>query len=157
MDENLTAQIVAAAAVAAGPVGDQPDVWSLRVSELAQKIAAMSSQVSPTGRAVGSILAAETYVGTILEVTREQSSTRPVVRVAVRPSKYAPDGVETIRGERTDNPVGLAFARRLRSLVGHRVMLWKEKERSEDGSTAYKTLRWVEDLGEDRSVANGAA
>jgi hypothetical protein len=64
------------------------------------------------------------FVGTVLGVTKEKSSTRAIVTLHTgtdRTSDNAPAGAETVRTDRTDNPDGRAIARAAQLLVGHRV------------------------------------
>ena len=63
-------------------------------------------------------------------------------------SEHAPDGTETARTERTDSALGLAMARRLRGLVGHRIAVWVDVQTMSNSANKVRVITHVEDLGE---------
>jgi len=67
------------------------------------------------------------------------------VKLLTKPSKWNDGGKEKVRTERTDNPEGMAMAKRLTELKGHRVLLWIEVEEYDGGKV--RVVRHVEDLG----------
>jgi hypothetical protein len=92
------------------------------------------------------------FVGTVLGVTKEKSSTRAIVTLHTgtdRTSDNAPAGAETVRTDRTDNPDGRAIARAAQLLVGHRVTVYIELEQIRGGSTKVRVVRHFEDNGID--------
>lgn len=147
MDAAIRTQIILASVASTGPVGDDPTDWQVRVAETAARITAMCSESSPVSVAVEGVERSKVFTAVVEAVRKEQSSTRAVVTLKTRPSQFHPDGLEEARSERTDNPVGLAMARRLVSLRGHRVALWVEVESTSSGSSKVRVVRHVEDLG----------
>jgi len=146
-------QVILAAVAATGP-DNGPDErglsWPLRVAENAARITAMLDPRSEVSRAIGCLELAKVFPATVVEVKREASSTRALVTLKTKVSDRHPDGVETARSERTDDPLGLAMARRLTSLKGHRVMLWVELEQmGANADRRVRIIRHVEDLGVD--------
>lgn len=78
-----------------------------------------------TGNADG--LELKRFVGTIVKVTREKSSTRGKLLLHTGTKKEIDGleaGYETVRTERTDDPEGLMLASEAKALIGHRVLLW---------------------------------
>lgn len=67
------------------------------------------------------------FVGTVVKVTREKTSTRGKLLLYTGTKKEI-DGVdpghEYVRTERTDDPEGLMLASEAKALIGHRVLLW---------------------------------
>lgn len=148
MEQSEVNQIVLAAISAAGPVteGDQSE-WTVRVHDMAARIATMCSPSSSVSKVVNGVADSKVFTATVIGITKESSSTRGLVTLKTRPSKFHEDGVEQARTERTDSAVGKAMARRIRALVGHRVVLWVEVETVGDGASKVRVVRWVEDLG----------
>ena len=145
--------IITAAVTAAGPVGDDTDdTWTARVGDLAARITVMCQDGSDVAAIVDGIGVAKRFTATVLAVTREQSSTRALVRLRTAPSQFHADGLEDARSERTDRPSGLAMARRLTMLVGHRVLLWVEVAVMNGGAGKVRVIRHVEDLGVDAAA-----
>jgi len=149
-------QVILAAVSATGP-DNGPDErglsWPLRVAENAARITAMLDPRSEVSRAIGQVEMAKVFPATVVEVRREASSTRALVTLRTKVSDRHPDGLETARSERTDDPLGLAMARRLTALRGHRVMLWVELEQmGANADRRVRVVRHVEDLGPDASM-----
>lgn len=148
MEQAEINQIVLAAVSAVGSKqedGEQAE-WDLSIHEMAARIAAMCSPNSSVAKTIQSVAASKVFTGVILSVKREESSTRGLVTIQGRPSKFHEDGIETARTERTDTATGLAMARRIRKLVGHRVALWVEVEQIKDGPSTVRVIRHIEDL-----------
>src|SRR5699024_2401544 len=78
-----------------------------------------------TGGADG--LELKRFVGTIVKVTREKSSTRGKLLLYTGTKKEI-DGIEPgyeiVRTDRTDDPEGLMVASEAKALIGHRVLVW---------------------------------
>jgi len=149
MEQSEVNQIVLGAITASGPCDQEnSDAWVASVHDMAARIATMCTPTSSVSKLVQSVANSKVFTGTVLGITKESSSTRGVVTLKTRPSKFHPDGTEQARTERTDSAVGLAMARRIRSLVGHQVVLWVEVEIISDGGAKVRVIRWVEDLGE---------
>jgi hypothetical protein len=145
VDKN---QIVIAAVGAAGPVGDDRAAWSDRVVEMAAQITAMSSPNSDVMTTIDSVSNAKVFTATLLEIKKEQSSTRGLLTLKTRVSEHSPDGTEQARTERTDTRQGIAMARRCRALVGHRVAVWVEVQTMKNSTNKVRVIAHIEDLGE---------
>ena len=89
---------------------------------------------------VDGIGVAKRFTATVLAVTREQSSTRALVRLRTSPWQFHADGLEG-EMERPEWPSGLAMARRLNSLVGHRELLWVEVAVMNGGAGKVRVIR----------------
>lgn len=156
MGESERRQVILAAVAATGP-DDGPDerglTWTQRVAETAGRITAMLDPHSEVSRAIGHLEMAKTFVATVVNVQREASSTRALVTLRTKVSDRHPDGLETARSDRTDQPLGMVMAKRLVSLKGHRVMLWVELEQmGTNADRRVRVIRHVEDLGVDPSL-----
>jgi len=157
MEQSELNQIVLAAINTAGPVGDDPGEWSGRVHFAAAQITAMCSPASSVAKVVGGVANAKVFSAIVRGITKEASSTRGLVTLQTQPSKFHPDGLEPARTERTDSAQGMAMARRIRSLVGHRVLVWVEVEVINDGASKVRVVRWIEDLGAVPESSDGDA
>lgn len=147
MEQTEINQIVLAAVSAVGPMGDDQNDWMVSIQDMAARITAMCTPTSSVAKAIQGVANSKVFTGVVLGVSKEESSTRGLVTLQGKPSKFHEDGIETARTERTDTPVGLAMARRLRRLVGHRIVLWVEVEQIRDGTSKTRVIRHVEDLG----------
>lgn len=158
MDDALRTQIVLAAVQAAGPA-DPADLagWQARVADSAAAITAACHPGSQISKVVEQVAVSKTFMATVLKVEREDSTTRALVTLRSAPNEHHPDGVESVRTERTDNPVGRSMARRLVKLVGHRVTLWVELEQMANSTHRARVVRHVEDCGIDLNVAPALA
>lgn len=148
MDTNTRTNIITAAVNAAGPVGDDRAAWNAKVTENAVAISVMLTETSSVNKAIDQIAACKVFPASVVEIVKEQRSTRGVVTLKTKPSTHAPDGIETARTDRTDNAQGQAMAKKIRSLVGNRVLLWVELEVMANGNKV-RVIRHVEDLGVD--------
>jgi len=148
-------QIILAAVQAAGPVTEDLAEWQSTVAEMATRITAMCSDQSPVAQAIGRVADSKVFVGSVVSIEKEASSTRGIVTIRTRPSQYHPDGTEQARTDRTDNAEGMAMARSIKALVGHRVRFWVQVEEYGNGSSKVRVIRNVEDLGVDRSSGKG--
>lgn len=150
MSESERRQVILAAVAATGP-DNGPDerglTWPQCVAETAARITAMLDPHSEVSRAIGHLEMSKVFVATVANVQREASSTRALVTLRTRPSDRHPDGLETARSDRTDQPLGMVMAKRLVSLKGHRVMLWVELEQmGGQADRRVRVIRHVEDL-----------
>ena len=152
-------QVILAAVTSTPKDPQEPgDEYETRVAEQAKAIALMLGERSPVYQAVEQISGIKPFTAIVLKVVREKSSTRGKVTLKTKPSKWYPDGIETARTERTDNPEGLAMAKRLTELKGHRVRIWKQIQEKDDGSKV-GVIQHVKDLGEvsEDELAEAAA
>lgn len=90
------------------------------------------------------------FTGIVRDVKKEQSSTRGLITLYTgtdRAKDGVPEGCETLRTERTDNPEGLAMAKKVKGLIDHKVTVWVEVEEYGNGSGKVRVLRHVESRG----------
>ncbi|GAA3634717.1 hypothetical protein [Microlunatus ginsengisoli] len=161
MDAADRLSLVAAAATSLGPIED-PSTFAAKVRDRAVELYLMSRERGAVGRALEQLDECRTYVATVLGGKVEHHPLpdggelrRGLVRLKVAASKYNRDGVEEIRTELLSTDEGAALWARIRGLVGHRVLVYAQTE--EKDSRKVKTMRHVEDLGEDRELARGDA
>lgn len=152
MEDATRTQIILAAVTSAGPVVDG-DVagWNATVERQAARISVLVSAKGDIAKTLDAIENASIYTATVVSVTKEASSTRGLVQLKTKPSTNYPDGIEPIRTERTDSPSGLGMAKAMRSLIGHKVVIWKEIQKYDGGTV--RIVRHVEDLGVDPEFA----
>lgn len=163
MDSSTRMNVIAAAVTAAGPVGEDRAAWQAAVQELAIGITVMASETSQIAKAIESIENSKVFKGTVMSVKKETSSTRGIVTLHTgtdRVKDGVPAGCEQVRTERTDNPVGLAMAKKMREMIGNSVLVWVEVEEYNNGAGKVRVLRHAEilgaDLGYDEKVAAAA-
>ena len=153
MDSNTRTQLITSAVNMTGPVGDDPSAWQGQVRLNLAQLTAMTAERSSYSRLIEEVTSAKVFSGTVLAVKREERSTRGLVTLKTRPSEHAEDGTETARTDRTDTPDGLAMARKIQSLKGHRVMVWVYiDEVAGKADRKVRVIKHVEDLGEDAEV-----
>ena len=156
MDSNTRTAVILAAVSAAGPRSDSAD-WNFEVAKAAAHITALLSENSTVSRAIAQVEASTPFPATLLSVEPEKSSHRALVTLRTRPSEHHADGIEPARSERYDGPAGKDMARRLRSLIGHRVIVWVEREATSSGTRRVRVIRHVEDQGVDPSAGQPQA
>lgn len=174
MDDNTRTNIILAAVNAVPPVTEplknrdgeiiatEQEVWLAQVADKAKAIAVLTGAKSLVGHQLDVIEAAgdpenesaKIISGSILSITREESSTRGLVSIKTRVHpEYAPDGVEQARTERTDTAAGLMMATRIRNeLIGHRVLLFIEQQPIKNSKKKARIIVHIEDLGLDESL-----
>ncbi|MDQ2740463.1 MAG: hypothetical protein M3Y35_18010 [Actinomycetota bacterium] len=159
MDDQTRNGIIIAAVNAAGPMDDDNTAgWSAKVASLTASIAAMCSPESSLAKVVNGVAASKVFTAVVTDVVKEQSSTRGLVTLKAKPSKFHTDGVEQARTDRTDSSEAARnLARRLRGLIGHKVALWVEVEEINGGAAKVRVIRHVEDLGVATQVEADAA
>lgn len=134
--------------------------WDQAVKANARDIRVMTSPRSKITRQLNGLGKAldensnegKVFTGTVVKVSREQSSTRGVVVIYTgtdQAVKDLPAGYEQVRTDRTDDPDGKALARQAQLLTGHRVTVFIELEAIRNGQTKVRVLRHIEDLGLD--------
>lgn len=156
LSPDAKAQVILAAVNAVGPADPASDVpWSAQVAQKSAEIYLLAyGERSAAVKALNGIEASKVFTATVLDVKKEQSSTRGLVSLKTRPSTFHPDGVEQARTERTDDPSGRAIARALKAIIGHRVLVWVEVEEINNGASKVRVIRHFEDLGPDTSEAD---
>jgi hypothetical protein len=142
-------QIVIAAVNAAGPVGEDAEAWNGRVLELASQFTAMLAPNSTVSKVIDGVNNSKVFTGTVLEIKKEETSTRGLITLKTKVSEHSPDGTEQVRTERTDSPLGLSMARRVRALVNHRVVVWVEVQTMKNSTNKVRVITHIEDLGLD--------
>lgn len=152
LDDNVRMGIIAGAAAAAGPIGEDHPAWAERVREIAVSLVAMGNAEGSLGKAMDRVAEAEVFIASIVKVEKETSSKRCIVSLKTRPSQRYPDGVEPIRTDRWDTQAGMKMCKTVNGLVGHRVAVWKAMEAA-GADTKVRVLAHVEDLGPDSSVS----
>lgn len=150
LDAATRLTIVAGAVAAAGAdTGD--GAWAGRVEDYAAQIFTMGGERSHVARMLTSLGSCKVFTGAVLGIQREQSSTRGIVTLKTGTSDTRdglPAGCEQVRTDRTDSEGrGLRLARQVRTLIGHRVLVWVEVEEYNGGRGKVRVLRHVEDLG----------
>lgn len=121
------------------------------VAELSEGSASWKLIDRLTGNADGVEL--KRFVGTIVKVTREKSSTRGKLLLYTG-TKQEIEGVEpgyeVVRTERTDDPEGLMVASEAKTLLGHRVLMWVIVEPwASNPNKKTRVLQHLMDLGTD--------
>ena len=147
--------LILAAVSLAGPVPEDeagvPDkeAWNDKVRAHALDLFGLTSEYSPLSKLLNTLQGPNTkkFVGVLEGVLKENSTTRAFVAMRTQVSKYAQDGIEVARTERTDaGPEHVEFARKLVGLRGHRLLFWVEMQETAEGQKV-RVLRHVEDLG----------
>lgn len=141
-----TENAILAGILMTGPRDPELDsrVWEAEVLTNALEAQSLMGEGSRMSKTIEGI---KVYTAVVDSIKKETKSTRGLVTLKVKPSTYAKDGVEQIRTERTDRPDGLAMAKRIKGLVGHKVLIFKEIEVMANGNKS-AVIRHVRDLGE---------
>jgi hypothetical protein len=145
-DETRTAIILAAVQAASATAEQGEDVLA-KATDIASELVIQSHPRSRLSQRLDRLAESAPIHGVIESIEREESSTRGVVTIKTRPSKFHPDGLEQARTERTDNADGAKMARTLQSLVGHRVLLYVFREPISGGEVKIRVISYVTDLG----------
>ncbi|WP_298349360.1 hypothetical protein [Ferrimicrobium sp.] len=150
MDDDTKARLILSALTLAGEpaAGEGDDTYNERLANTVARVAALCAPRSPLAVVIDDVLdpEAKRFVGTITKVVKEASSTRGVVYMDCNPSDRHPDGKETARTDRTDNPNGLRVAHLAQSLLGHRVLFTVKLEVMPNGDKV-RIIKHVQDLG----------
>jgi len=152
MDDALRTQIICAAIQSVGPMGQEsPELWQAKVADRAAAIAAWCQPGSFISKTIEQVMQSKTFVGSVVKIEQEITSTRGIVTLRTAPNEHHPDGIETVRTERTDNPLGRMMVRKVKSLIGHKALLYVEVEPISNSTRKSRVLRHIEDLGVDPS------
>lgn len=154
MDTATRMQLVAAAVNAAGPQSNYANTgeWSAAVSDLAVQLTAWGSDRSPIAQRIGVVESAKVFSATIMSVRREHASTRGYIILhtgTTHESQDVPLGYEVIRTDRTDTTIGLNMARRVRGLIGHKVLVWMDLEAHTSSTKKTRVIKHIEPLRVD--------
>jgi len=90
----------------------------------------------------------KSFIGTVLSVKKEESSTRAIVTLHTGTDRD-PDGNETVRTDRTDDPDGSLMAKKVQSLKGRKVRVYVQLETMKGRDRKVRVLRHVVDKGVD--------
>ncbi len=124
LTSDQIASIKLAAIGAAGSVSD-PE-FEANVVMAIEKIVPMFAQGSEVDNTINRLVKAKVFTGHVVGIQKESSSTRGVVKLYTGTSKSHKNcepGFEQVRTDRTDTPSGLAMARKIRNLIGHRILI----------------------------------
>ena len=159
LEDSARISLIVAAANMAGPVGSDQFAWNAKVLDNATLLMEMAGEGSKVSKKISGMAASKVIFGTVLSVKREDSSTRGVVTLKTRVSKFSPDGTEQARTDRTgtkESPEpGRELAKLMTTLVGHRVQIWIELEmpaNAEPGSKGFRVIRHFKGLGLDKEL-----
>ena len=148
MDDATRTQVILAAVGSAGPVGADKAEWNATVAAQAVSIAVMLGENSDVSKALTKFAnAGKPFPAVIVGGRIEASSTRLIVKIRNKDGEE-----EELRTDRTDSPEGQAMSNIVRSLKGHKVLIWKEIEEFTDSKNQLRkvrVLRHIEDLGAD--------
>lgn len=147
LDPAIKAHIVLAASIIAGNGASETDV-NTEVRRIASRLSEGSAALnvlSDLDRRDENTVKTKGFPATILHVDREKTSTRGVVFLKTKPSKFHPNGKEIARTERTDSEDGKAIAKLAQSLVGHNVYITVGVEAT--GDVNVRVIRSIEDKG----------
>lgn len=146
--------LIAAAVSVVGERQDDENFQDYSAAVLDSALDILDISFSGVGNDIGHLMVPgiRRYRAKVLKFERDpvkpgkEWSTRALLTLGVKPSKYAKDGTETIRTERTDfwDNSGKRVAKLGRELVDHDVIVWVAPD-GEDG--AYRVLRHIQDLG----------
>lgn len=135
LDSSARVALVAGAATVAGPGASASVIEGLVVD-----LALMADEDSLIMKRLVKITDAPRFVAELVDVKIEQSSTRAILSLKTDDiTEKKPDGIETMRTERTDQPDGMSMYRRALSLKGHRVLVFKFIDTA--GNDATKKVR----------------
>jgi hypothetical protein len=143
LDAASRVALVAGAATVAGP-GASPSVIEATVVDLAL----MADPDSLIMKRLVRIQGAQRFVAELVDVTIEQSSTRALLKLKTDDvTDKKPDGIESMRTERTDQPDGISMYRRALGLKDHRVLVFKEVQPTADPNKKVRICLHLIDLG----------
>jgi hypothetical protein len=143
LDAASRVALVAGAATVAGP-GASPSVIEATVVDLAL----MADPDSLIMKRLVRIQGAQRFVAELVDVTIEQSSTRALLKLKTDDvTDKKPDGIESMRTERTDQPDGMSMYRRALGLKDHRVLVFKEVQPTADPNKKVRICLHLIDLG----------
>lgn len=146
---ETTQQIILGAINTTGPNDGTTEDWDVRFDQNLRTITAMIGEGSKAYKTVQMMGEAKKFKGTILGVKAEKTSRRGLVFLYTKPSDFHPDGVESARTEQVDRPEAKALYEQLKSLVGHRVLVFVEMQASDNGGKKFRIIQHIQDLGPD--------
>lgn len=143
----MSTEDVVRLAIQAAGAADDLVAWKSRVNMLIPEITVMLGERSLQRKAAERLAEATVFTGDYLGYDYEDSSTRCIVKLFTGESKDHPDGIETIRTDRTDTSAGKMMRRKLDSLPsGCRVAAWKVMETAGQ-NTKVRVLGHIEFIG----------
>lgn len=134
------------------PGVDKPVSRAAAVERAVRELTAELSEGSLLWKTIDRMAESKKFVGTVVGVKREKSSTRGVVELFTG-TKQEIDGMdpgyERVRTDRTDSASGLMVASEAKSLIGHRVLVYVNVEDMRNSTKKVRVLVHLVDLGED--------
>lgn len=153
--EALRQSIILGAANITGPIGDDESDWEIRLKQNAKRLTSMLSPESVLSRAIDTLDGCDKFTATIAFVGQEEKSKRGYVVLKGAPTDKNETGLEALRTEIVaGSKENTAFAKRLRSLTGHRVLVFKELQEMKGNGRKVRVIQHVEDLGEDHFITD---
>jgi len=144
-------------AIQAAGTADDLIAWKSRINALIPEIVVMLSERSLQRKSAERLADASVFTGDYLGYEYEETSTRCVVKLFTGESRDHPDGIETIRTDRTDSSSGKMMRRKLDGLPsGCRVAAWKVMETAGQ-NTKVRVLGHIEFIGGKQSSPNTAS
>jgi hypothetical protein len=142
-------------AIQAAGTADDLIAWKSRVNALIPEIVVMLGERSLQRKAAERLADASVFTGDYLGYEYEDTSTRCIVKLFTGESRDHPDGIETIRTDRTDSSSGKMMRRKLDSLPpGCRVAAWKVMETAGQ-NTKVRVLGHIEFIGSKTPASAG--
>ncbi|HEV7899628.1 MAG TPA: hypothetical protein VGP31_17480 [Planosporangium sp.] len=144
---DMAARLLPLAVQGAGPLRDAEShgQYMERVRALAIDLWIESSPRAELTRRLGELMNSQVFVGVLNDVEIEASSTRAMLTLTVTKDGEAAD--EMIRTDRTDGPAGRALWETAKTLIGHRVAIYKHMETRSDPNKKYRCAKHIVDLG----------
>lgn len=154
LSELKKQSLIAAAVAVVGPREDKESFQDYSDAVLESALEILDLSHSPIGNDIGHLMVPgiRRYRAKVLKFERDpikpgkEWSTRALLTLGVPPSRYAKEGEEVIRTERTDfwDGSGKRVAKLGKNLIDHDVIVWVAPD-GEDGK--YRVLRHIQDLG----------
>ncbi|NJC72123.1 hypothetical protein HC031_20735 [Planosporangium thailandense] len=145
---------VAVHAAGARRDGESQGQYLERVRALAVDLWIESGPRGELTRRLTELMSSQVFVGVLTAVEIEPSTTRAMLTLDV--VKDGETVEESIRSDRTDSPAGRTLWETARTLVGHRVAVYKHMESRADPNKKYRCAKHVVDLGPAGDAADEA-
>ena len=150
MNDDTRTRLILSALTLAGDqaAGETDDKYNERLANTVARVASLCAPRSALSVVVDDVLdpEAKRFVGTVTKVVKEASSTRGLVYMDCNPSDRHPDGKETARTDRTDNPNGLRVAHLAQSLIEHKALFTVKLEIMPNGDKV-RIVKHLQDVG----------
>jgi hypothetical protein len=155
--DTLTRQNVILAAInMTGPVGDSAD-WDIQVKQNAKKVASLLNEQSPINKTLDAIDGSSKFTGTLVYIGKEPKTGRAIaiVKSENRDKEVSFEGIRTeIADWEGQTGEAFAFAKQLKSHLGHRFVFFKEMQAGKDPNKKFRCLIHAEPIGHDSRVTD---